>query len=116
MVKFCSDPFRMRPTLQRSKSYGVAEVSKSAPEPTDQDIEITNSVFDRFLFRNRKPRVCNAKSDAPPQGSSPIQGQSFVQAPAEGTSPRRTLMNLTSSSNVSNHLLSTALDDKPNIG
>ena len=78
----------MRPTLQRSKSYGVQEVSKSAPEPTEQDTEITSSVFDWFPFRNRKPRTCTTKSELSQQSSTITEKSQQQQSTVEGTSPR----------------------------
>ena len=78
----------MRPPLQRSKSYGVAEISKSAPDPIEQDTEITSSFFDWLPFRNKKPRTCTTKSETSQQGSVITESTQPEQG-VEGTSPRR---------------------------
>jgi len=92
-----TSPTLMRPPLQRSKSHGVTEVSKSAPDPIEQDTEITSSFFDWFPFRSRKPRTSTAKSEISRQGTS-IAEQSQPQRGVEGTSPRRSKLRRSSSS------------------
>ncbi|XP_065070350.1 uncharacterized protein LOC135695275 isoform X1 [Rhopilema esculentum] len=87
-----------RPPLQRSKSYGVTEVSKSAPGQIEPDAEITSSAFDWFPFRSRKSRACSGKSELSTHGGI-VTEYSAIQSPQlEGTSPRRTKPRKSSSS------------------
>lgn len=87
-MNYLNLPHRTRPPLQRSKSYGVAEISKSAPEPIAQDTEITSSFFDWLPFRNKKPRTSTAKSETSQQASI-IAQPTLPEHGVEGSSPRR---------------------------